>query len=715
MREIYVSLNGNDHNIGTIEAPFLTLARANEEVNKGGCSKVILRQGMYVLDQSFELTNISDLQIIPFDNEEVRIIGAKKLDISKATNYKDGILQYDLRADDIQDYGKMNARGFGRPYIHTPMELFINHVPQQLVRYPKKDNMKMTEVLDSGSVPRHGDFSNKGGTFRCDHEKIFTWQNTEEVYLNGYFGNGFADDSIKVADINKEAKTITLTQAHLYGVNLTSSSGVFHAVNIFEELSEPGEYYMDRKEGILYFYPIEGLNMETELMVSMLEDPMFCLMNCTNVSIQNMIIEMCRGIAIYMEEGKGNHIDGCILRNIGVVGVCIGKGVKPDTTLRLSYTGELVSKELGGWGQHIYDNHDLNRMAGEAHLISNCHIYETGAGGIHMGGGDRITLTPANNEVRNCSIHDCNRWDKTYKACINIEGVGNKISHCKLYDAPGFAIYLHGNDHVIEYNEIFRVCKDVDDAGAIYMGRDQSERGNIFRYNYFHDIISRHDLEVPIKDGFGVFAIYTDDGACDAEIYGNVFYRAGNWAIANNGGSDHKIRNNVFIQSPSVIWHTSNVHRGHKELVEGDPFFGEFSKRLFGNIDITKPPYITKYPELAAFFEDEGYPRRNIASHNVVLQCLNFITTWHNLDQLLVNPTYLRKEQENTFDVLEKYPLWYEQYNNLLTHDFPELLNVEKWDFDQINKKIKTFIPDFEDIPFHEMGLELVKEGKQWG
>ena len=50
------------------------------------------------------------------------------------------------------------------------------------------------------------------------------------------------------------------------------------------------------------------------------------------------------------------------------------------------------------------------------------------------------------------------------------------------------AIHLHGNDHLVERNEIHDVCLETDDSGAIYLGQDPTYRGNRVRHNFIHDI-----------------------------------------------------------------------------------------------------------------------------------------------------------------------------------------------------------------------------------
>ena len=76
----------------------------------------------------------------------------------------------------------------------------------------------------------------------------------------------------------------------------------------------------------------------------------------------------------YIERGANNRIQNCTLRNLGIVAVCIGKGVKADNGYRHNFTGTPVSRELGSWHEHIYDNSTFDREAGTGHGIVNLHF-----------------------------------------------------------------------------------------------------------------------------------------------------------------------------------------------------------------------------------------------------------------------------------------------------------------------------------------------------
>ena len=92
------------------------------------------------------------------------------------------------------------------------------------------------------------------------------------------------------------------------------------------------------------------------------------------------------------------------------------------------------------------------------------------------------------NFATNNHIYDYSSWVRTGQYAINISGVGNYVAHNLIHDAPFEAIYLKGNEHILEYNEVYRVCQETGDAGALHTGRDWTWRGNIIRYNYWHDL-----------------------------------------------------------------------------------------------------------------------------------------------------------------------------------------------------------------------------------
>ena len=505
---------------------------------------------------------------------------------------------------ELEEYGN---RGFRRPYIPAPNEFFVNGESQRIARYPKLDYFPLSKVLDGGSVPRKGDFSLRGGTFGYDNSRVDKWAKAKDVYISGFFGTAYADDTIKVEWINPEDRTIKLTKPHLYGMKAEREMR-WKGVNLLEEIGEAGEYYIDREKKKLYFYPEHPVE-DALLQLSVLTGPMLSFLGAEHITFEGIVFENARGTGVYIERGERITIKNCEFRNLGIMAVQIGQGITPFpdglTDCSGGYDHEKInvrpmSEGVGSWHEYIYEYAAFDGNGGKNHLISGCHIHDMGAGGIMLGGGNRKKLIPANNKVYNTHIHNVNRLDLTYKSAVNIWGVGNVISHCEMEDLEGTAVYIHGNDHVIEFTKIHNVVKSISDGGAIYIGRDPSEVGNQIKYNFIYDIKNPHSY-----DTYGMTAIYFDDHAIYNEVYGNYFYdvvQKGSFFFSTihwNEGGMTSVANNVLIDCYPGL--DPNSYDNAYEKMHNDPLFiqrvtaGPEDQR---GVDVTDEIWKERYPYL---------------------------------------------------------------------------------------------------------------------
>ena len=130
---------------------------------------------------------------------------------------------------------------------------------------------------------------------------------------------------------------------------------------------------------------------------------------------------------------------------------------------------------------------------------------------IALSGGDRITLAPAGLAAENNHIHHYSRWNRICRPAVSLDGVGNRVAHNLIDNAPHQAISFGGNDHLIELNEIHSVCYESNDAGAIYSGRNWTMRGTVIRHNYFHHING--------FEGRGCVGVYLDDSGISLSLF----------------------------------------------------------------------------------------------------------------------------------------------------------------------------------------------------
>ena len=286
-----------------------------------------------------------------------------------------------------------------------------------------------------------------------------------------------------------------------------------------------------------------------------------------------------------------------------------------------------------------------------------------GRGGIILRGGDRKTLTPGNHYVENCHIHHVSRINHTYTPAVLADGTGIRIRHNLMHDIGSSALRIEGNDHLVEFNEIHNVVRESDDQGGLDTFGNPTFRGNIYRYNFFHHIGSGREC--------GQAGIRLDDAISGTLIYGNVFWRCsdGNFGgVQIHGGKDNIVDNNLFVEcKQAVSFGPYGRARWEQFLDKG------LASTALKEVDVTRPPYSTRYPELATLREniDTNHVWRNLA-----LQCGRFT---------------MRDQGANDF------------IDNRVTNIDPGFANLAAGDFrmEQSNRGSGCFAP----IPFDEIGL----------
>jgi len=617
----YVAPGGVEPGNGSLDHPFTSVSQALQTIRgeraegKSPDVTIYLRKGEYMITKSIEMdSSLSNITLASYKDEKVVFTGGIEIPPNALEQVElngEKVFLVDLRKLGLTNYGEMRNVGFRRPYGKSWAEIFVNGEPLHLAKWPNHGLVAMGKVLDAGSVPRNGDYSDRGGLFVCDSSRILRWKNPGEIWIGGYFNYGYADDAVRIAMINKKDKTIKTAEATLYGFSSGKPFNQWYAYNIKEELDDPGEYYIDRNTGELFFIPPDN-NQPKTLKISMLDEPFIDLYKTKNVKIKGITFECSRFIGVTMAETENVVLDSCTFRNLGSLGVSIGVGIKAFKEYRHAGTGEPLRSILGSIHEHIYDNTTFDSRGGEKNGVVKCTFYNLGSGGVSLSGGNRMTLEPGNNYVDNCLFHDINRIDRSYRPAVHLMGAGNIVSHCEIYNAPGVALYLHGNNHLIENNYIHNVCLEVDDMGAFYYGRDASELGNIVRHNIFANIPSRYSTQ----------AIYQDDGACGLIVDQNIFYKAARNAMLMSG-SDNRFTNNVVIDAPMGILST-NHGTGSKD---------EHIKRL-NAVNFLSAPYVNAYPFISnykdiSFLEN---PARNFVLGNF------FIGTerLYNTDQRII-------------------------------------------------------------------------------
>lgn len=645
--KIHVAPSGRDGWSGRLaepnsagsDGPVATLERARDlvrELKGKGASfagaVVEIHGGDYLRERTFELaaedggSEQAPIAYRAAAGERVRLIGGRP--VSKFVPVSDKavldrlcpearghVLQADLKQQGMADFGEWKSRGFGRQVSPAGMELFFGEAPMEIARWPNEGWVRIADVP-----------AETKDRFTFEEDRPARWSQARNVWVHGFWTWDWADSYEKVGSVDLETKQIVTVAPH--GVYGYKKGARYYVLNLIEEIDRPGEYVVDTASGLLYFWPPAPIDSAAAY-VSMV-DTMISAREVSHVTIEGLTIEAARGNGIDFSGGAHNRIAGCTLRNLGNMGVSM-------TAMRDSG-------------------------------VVGCAIYNVGDNGINLDGGDRKTLTSGRVYATDNHIHHYSRTCFCYRSAISVSGVGNRIDHNLIHDAPHNAIGLGGNEHVIEYNEIHHVCMDTDDAGAFYMGRDWTQRGNIVRYNYFHQV-GRH------KGHVGVQSVYLDDWSSGTLVYGNVLHEAGRGVLVG-GGRNNTVENNIFVDC------TPAVHVDSRGLGWAKNYFDGRTTTLTDRLDAMnyrEPPYSTRYPELLTLYDDEPA----LAKYNAVVRNVCVGGRWLDLHDKLTDKVV--RVEANLVDV------------------DPHFVDREKGDF-RLKDDSPAFKLGFKPIPFEKIG-----------
>ena len=590
VEQLYVAPGGNDAwsgglnapNAAETDGPFATVRRARDAIRAlkkdaglpSGGIEVQIQEGVYLLDRAFELSaedsGTAEAPIVysALPGGEVRLLGGKI--VTSFTQVTDAatlarldesarghVLEADLTKLGLTDFGSPEGGG---------LELFFGGDPMTLARWPNEDFVRIVDIVVQDGHEIHGRHGSKVGKFIYEGERPSRWVGEKDPWLHGYWFWDWSDQRQRIESIDPDTQEIDIAPPyHGYGYR---KGQWYYAFNLLVELDAPGEWYLDRETGMLYFWPPAPIE-SGEVMVSVIPT-LISMKEVSHVTLRGLTLEAARATALTLSGGIGDRIAGCTFRNIG---------------------GDAISVS-----------------GGQEHGVVGCDIYQMGGGGISLKGGDRATLTPAGHFADNNHIHDYGRLKRTYRSAISLNGVGNRASHNLIHDAPHMAIGFGGNDHVIEFNEIHDVCTESNDAGAIYAGRNWTMRGNVIRHNYLHDITG--------FQGKGCVGVYLDDMFCSTLIYGNVFYKVTSAAFIG-GGRDCTVENNIFVDCSPAL-HVDARALGWADYHADEWIEEAREKKTISGIAYTEPPYSERYPRLPGLLEDEPKaPKGNRIVRNI--------------------------------------------------------------------------------------------------
>lgn len=450
-------------------------------------------------------------------------------------------------------------RGFGLTIRPTLTEVFYRNAPQPLAAWP---NSGYGRVMRSVELP-----AADKKTFAVAGRMVREWQNEPDLQVFGYWFWDWAAQTYRIASRDVAANVMVLDGA---GSSFGIKNGQrLRVENALIELDMPGEWYLDRTDAKLYFWPPKALR-DDEVEISVLST-LLNIDSSHNVTVRDMVLEKTRGDAVVVKQSRDVVLDRVTIRHTGNRALIIEGGARCG--------------------------------------VRNSVIEDTGEGGVALSGGNRQTLEPAGHFVTRNVIRRFSRLVKTSRYAVELAGVGQAVEGNTMSDAPHIAILFTGNDHRILGNEIFDVVKETGDAGAIYAGRDFTARGTVIEDNFLHDIR-------PYSDKREVKGVYLDDQVSGMVVRRNIFARV-QQPVVIGGGRDNVVEDNVFYESSPAIYLDARGLKWQREATldpKGALQTGLNAVPYLGDL------YAKRYPNLPKIRQDDiGAPKYNIARRNVVV------------------------------------------------------------------------------------------------
>ena len=546
--EFHVSPSGADSNAGTLAKPFLTLQRAQAAARTLAGREavtVFVHAGTYYLPAtltfSAEDSGSKSAPVVyqAYQNEHPVISGGVGLKNLKWESFRDGILKAKVPLGFVSD------------------QLFVDGERQPLARYPNFDpNVRHFNgwAKDAISPERAARWSDPTGGF------IHALHSSEWGGMH-YVITGKTNDN----KITYEG-----------GWQNNRPQGMHErrfVENIFEELDAPGEWFLDAKNSLLYFYPPAGLDLAKATIEAVRLKHLIEYRGTEQSPVRFVTL---RGLTF-------RHAARTFMENKEPL-------VRSDWT---TYRGGALF--LNGTEDCAIEDCFLDQVGGNAVFVNNynrrvtirgCHIAKAGANGVafvgdrdaarvprdwndHSQSFEKLDRTPgpkSSNYPADCLVDDCliylsGRVEKQ-TAPVQIElSQGITVRHCSLYDVPRAGINIGDGcwgGHLIEYCDVFDTVMETGDHGSFNSwGRDRFwklsglDLNNDTSWETNKGIVRLDAVKTTVirnnrwRCDHG-WDIDLDDGSGDYHIYNNLLLHGG---LKNREGFFRLVENNIIVDS----------------------------------------------------------------------------------------------------------------------------------------------------------------------
>jgi len=594
---LYVSPQGNDAWSGLLDeanaertdGPLATLEAARDKVRSWKISgrmtgpvTVYLRGGRYPLNRPvvFQPQDSGPITYTAYPGEQPILDAGRRITGWRVENHGDKTVWV---AELPRESSREVAAG---KWLFT--QLFVNGQRRVRPRLPKQGFYWMEDVpglrLD-GSFTGH--FFEGTDTFIAAPGDVQAWRNLTDVEVVAV--HYWIEERMPIATFDPVTRTVRSSRRSMFILrdDVASRYAKYYIENVFEALTEPGEWYLDRATGMVYYIPLPGEDPATAEVFAPCSEHILML---TGDPDREQYVEYLRFVGIGFEHSQGTLPPGGGER-FGLHGIDLA--ASPQAAAHLSGAIRLegarycafedcVMQHIGWYAVELAAGCSGNRIVGN-------EITDLGGGGIKLDGADAdgpLARRTGNNVITDNHIYAGGRIFHSAVGVLSIHAFGNDISHNHIHDfyytgiscgwVWGYAENVSKNNR-IEKNHIHDLGHGLlSDMGGIYTLGVQP--GTVLRGNLIHDIE---------KANYGGWCIYLDEGSSHILVEGNIGFNASTQAFNQHYGRENIIRNNIWafgdetqISLGRIEGHNSFTFERNIVIGNGRPMFQGRSRPL---------------------------------------------------------------------------------------------------------------------------------------
>ena len=532
---LYVSPAGSDTAAGTKNAPLATLVGAKEKAKSlSGAVTVYFREGSYTFDSTvaFTAADKADVTYKAYPGEVVTFTaGTPYTGFTEST--VNGVRAF-----------KKNVGGADFNVLFSAERALT------WPRYPEDGYLLVKSVDDADILNPEvtENFHHAFAAMTVEPKEVPAFKNSGDVLIR--ILHYWKDEMVTIRSY--DAATGRMTFSRPTSMEVRKDDRYFFE-NVFEALNEPGEWYLDRSAGTLWYIPFEGESAADLTLWGSDVETMITVDGVNGIVFENIVFrgngfriprnnterDLSSQAAydatpcLSFEHANNCRVTNCEFRDIAACAVYCGKAV---TDAR----------------------------------VANCRFENIGAQAVFIRGENVPVDDPnvtKNIVVTNNLVNGYGREFFNAVGVLVIHANAVEVSHNEIHDGYYTAVscgWRWGYDYNVTYdcritdNLIYNIGQGwLSDMGGIYMLGVQP--GTVLSGNVIHNVAAD-----PGQGGYGGWGVYLDEGSSQITVEKNLVYACGSDSYHLHYGADNVIRNNIFALSAESQIRVVSRYEEHK-------------------------------------------------------------------------------------------------------------------------------------------------------